>query len=97
MQDDDLRKMLGILQVQTQNIVTTETFHKMEQKLSTLLAALQERCPQHKTEIDDTRKDVDQAFDRIRKLEMKLAGLLVLSSLITPVITAILIKFFTKG
>jgi len=62
-------------------------------KVTELLAMLHERCPQHAKEITGNSEDIDAAFSRIRKLERGQTGLLALAGLISPVLTAILIKY----
>ena len=77
-------------------IVTEETGHAIEIRLVALLARLEERCPQHSKEIRSVVKDVDAAFSRIRKLEKFQAAWLAIAGVVSPVLTAVLIKYVVK-
>ena len=52
--------------------MTEETARDIEKRLIALLARLEERCPQHRKEIEANKADIDAAFDRIRKGERDL-------------------------
>ena len=89
-----LHALADAIKKQNGNSISLEEFHRLSLGMTDLLATLKERCPTQAKEIVANTQDIDAAFSRIRKIEHKLTGLLVLSSLITPVITAILINFF---
>ena len=49
--------------------MTEETARDLEKRLITLLAHLDERCPQHYKEIERNAHDIDEAFSKIRNVE----------------------------
>ncbi|MDR1921531.1 MAG: hypothetical protein LBS31_07300 [Candidatus Adiutrix sp.] len=65
-------------------------------QLVELNAALRERCPHHAAKLEEHENDINGAFKAIRKLTQDVTRLTVISALLMPVITAVLVKYFVK-
>ena len=62
--------------------------------MNTLIGKLDERCPARQKQIDENTKDLDKAFDQIKKVKETMAKWSVISSIGTAVLTAAVVKFF---
>lgn len=64
--------------------------------LARIEAVLTERCAQHRRELDKNAEDIDGAFSRIRHLEKFQARMTVIQTLLLPILTAVLVKYFVR-
>lgn len=76
--------------------MSEEQINEIKLLITEIKALHKYRCPNNEEKLAEAREDIDAAHSKIRKLEIKAAVFALVVSLLTPVITAILVKALVR-